>query len=261
MPEADVKHAVDSHLAHGGHLTLFLDYDGTLVPIAPTPAEAMPDSGLIALLTRLAETVTLRTVVISGRPLSDLRHMLPVHGLVLAGLYGVEMQIGERTLMRGTADDGAQDRLVRVRDGWRKLSAGLQGFLLEDKGQAVALHARWADAEQAAHVLAAARSMATDLIDDGSFRILDGDRYVEIAPRSADKGQTIDWILTEYPIKNDLPVEFGDDNKDEVGFAIIQRRGGFAIGVGHRYELPSVDARLESPDDVRQWLRSFAEQA
>ncbi len=260
MPEAEVKHAIDLHLARGGHLTLFLDYDGTLVPIAPTPAEAMPDSGLIALLTRLAERAAIRTVVISGRPLSDLRRMLPVHALILGGLYGVEMQIGERTLMRG-AGDGARDRLDHIREGWRKLSAGLQGFLVEDKGQAVALHARWADAEQAGHVLAAARSMAVDLIDDESFRILDGDRYVEIAPRAADKGQTIDWLLSEYPVDNDLPVEFGDDNKDEIGFAVTQRRGGLAIGVGHRYELPNVDARLAGPDEVRQWLQSFTGQA
>ncbi len=256
-PDHDVRRAILSHLANGGHVTLFLDYDGTLVPIAPTPAEAMPDGGLLTLLTQLTQDTAVRTIILSGRPLSDLRRMLPVRGLILGGLYGVEMFINGDTVLREPEQDESQASLMQVREGWRRLSAGLAGFLLEDKGQAVALHARWADPDQAGRVLAAARSLASGLIHDGSFRILGGDRYVEVAPRTADKGQSVEWLLDGFPTDRDLPVAFGDDNKDEAGFAVIHGRGGYAIGVGHRYDLPGVDARLESPEDVRGWLRSF----
>ncbi len=257
MGKADVQEAVIAHLRQDGHVTLFLDYDGTLVPIAPTPDEALPDADLLELLRRLCERPSLRTVLLSGRPLEDLQHMLPVQGLIIAGLYGVEMQMGDDTVLREPSHDNIRARIVQVRESWAKLAGGLQGFLLEDKGQAIALHARWADGEQAKQVLRAARSQASDIVDTQSFRILDGDRYIEVAPAAADKGETVDWLLSHYPVPRDLPVGFGDDNKDEAAFAVIQHRGGFAVGVGYRYELPAVDSRVDSPHQARDWLRAL----
>jgi trehalose-phosphatase len=90
-----------------------------------------------------------------------------------------------------------------------------------------------------------------------AFRILDGDRYLEAAPRAADKGKTVDWLLEHYPMERDLPVGFGDDNKDDSAFAAIHRHSGFAIGVDERYPLPEADVRLPSYANVRDWLRFF----
>jgi len=252
-----VRHAILTHLRDGGNLTLFLDYDGTLQPIAPTPAEAVPDDELLELLTRLSVAPRIRTVILSGRPLADLRRMLRIQGLLLGGLYGVEMLIEGRVLLREAPHNGDRESLNSIRKGWTSLLKGRDGFLLEDKGRAIALHARWADPEQAMSVLAAAREITNDAMDASQFRILDGDRYLEVAPLMANKGETVDWLLAEYPVSRDLPVGFGDDNKDEAAFAVIQRRGGIAIGVGHRYPLPGVDLRLESPKMVRAWLESF----
>ncbi len=257
MNKSDVQGAILAHLRGDGHVTLFLDYDGTLVPIAPTPAEAVPDDELLELLDQLCKQPSLRTVVLSGRPLVELRRMLPVQGLLIAALYGVEMQMGDNPALRRPSPDGQRASIVQLRERWARLAEGLQGFLLEDKGRALALHARWAEAEDARRVLEDARRQALDLLDTQAFRILDGDRYVEVAPAQADKGETVEWLLAHYPIPRDLPVGFGDDNKDEAAFAAIQRHGGFAIGVGHRYALPNVDARVEGPEQVRDWLRSF----
>ncbi len=259
MDNGGIKQVILAHLRGQGHVTLFLDYDGTLVPIASTPTEAVPDADLLDLLRFVAERPALRTVILSGRPLDDLRKMLPVHGLILAGLYGVEMLLGENTVLREPPRDSKPESIAELRKRWTKLTGGLNGFLLEDKGQALALHARWADAEQADHILSEARDLATAVIDTQAFRILDGDRYVEVAPVTADKGATVDWLLTQYPIADDLPVGFGDDNKDEAAFAAIQRHGGLAVGVGYRYELPNVDGRVQSPEEARGWLRAFAD--
>ncbi len=239
----------------GGRLTLFLDYDGTLVPIAPTPAEAVPDQELLDLLGRLSEAELVRTIILSGRPLDELQHMLPVPGITLCGLYGVETAMNGNTVVRQPSQDGNRQSIERMREGWTTLTRGLTGFLLEDKGQALALHARWAEPAQAEHVLAAARDMATDMLDLHVFRLLDGDRYLEVAPASADKGETVEWLLSEYPLERDLTLYFGDDNKDERAFSIVQRHGGYAIGVGQRYALPGVDERVSSPNEVREWIR------
>ncbi len=258
MDNQGVLGAILSHVLNGGGLTLFLDYDGTLVPIAPTPAEALPDAPLLDLLGELAGRPSIRTIILSGRPVAELQRMLPVPGLILCGLYGVEAQIDGNVVLRGPATEGVINQLDQLRDQWTKLVGGLPGFLLEDKGYAVALHARWAEGQEASRVLAAAREQADQTIDFSVFRALDGERYFEIAPLAADKGETVDWILNEVPVAMNLPVAFGDDNKDEAAFAVIHRRGGYAIGVDWRYPLPGVDARLDSPADVRDWLRRLA---
>ncbi len=258
MKRGDIRQAILAHLRGNGHITLFLDYDGTLVPIAPTPAQAVPDQALLELLAQLCSRPFLRTVILSGRPRSDLHRMLPVPGLMIAGLYGVQMQMRDGTVLDKQAGDGRMRSMAQLRERWMKLADGMQGFLIEDKGEALALHARWAEALQAKHGLDAARSQALELIHSQDLRILDGVRYVEVAPANADKGRAVDWLLTHYPIPNDLPVGFGDDNKDEAAFAAIQSYGGYAIGVGHRYELPNVDARLEGLEQTREWLRGVA---
>ena len=257
--ERSIRDAVLSHLQSGGRLTFFLDYDGTLIPIAPTPAEALADAALLQLLAQLAGTVVIRTVILSGRPLADLRKMLPVRGLILAGLYGVEMQMGDIALVRAPAGAQSREIVSQVRGIWARLTDGLPGFMLEDKGLALALHARWAARDDAERIVDAARDAALEVIRSRPFRLLGGDRYIEIAPAMADKGETVDWLLSEYPVRLDLPVVFGDDNKDDAAFAAVKRRGGYAIGVGHRYPLPGIDARVETPEMARDWLRNFVD--
>ena len=261
MDNNKVHQAILSHLRKQGHMTLFLDYDGSLVPIAPTPAQAVPDQALLELLADVCSKLFLRTVILSGRPLADLQRMLPVKGLIIAGLYGVEMQLADGTVLLKEAGDGREESMAQLREQWQNLAGGLEGFLIEDKGEALALHARWAEAMQAKHVLDTARSQALEIIHSHDLRILDGDRYVEVAPASADKGRAVDWLLTHYPVEGDLPVGFGDDNKDEAAFAVIQGYGGYAIGVGHRYELPNVDARVEDPEAAREWLSEMVSAA
>ncbi|HXV76580.1 MAG TPA: trehalose-phosphatase, partial [Candidatus Polarisedimenticolaceae bacterium] len=75
--------AVDSARA------LLLDVDGTLAPIAPTPEEATVPAGTLRALARLVDggwTVA----PVSGRPLGQVRRMLPLDGLLRFGSHGLE---------------------------------------------------------------------------------------------------------------------------------------------------------------------------
>ena len=57
---------------------LFLDFDGTLVEIAPRPDAVQVQPGLPRLLQRLATGLNGALAIVSGRPLRDLDHFLPV---------------------------------------------------------------------------------------------------------------------------------------------------------------------------------------
>ncbi len=242
------------HLLAGGRLWLFLDYDGTLVPIARTPDEARPDIELLALLARLAEMTTIRVAILSGRSLSSLQAMLPFQQLILAGTYGVEISLpGNGATVRA---DPARVRpmIERVKSDWSKLIVGRAGFLLEDKGLAIALHARFANETDADWVLSRAKG-AAEILSAGSLRILGGDRFLEVAPTTANKGGTVNWLLGREPSFGALPVYFGDDDKDEEAFTVIRGRGGIPVVVGARQDVTTALVRVSSPDAVRRWLQ------
>src|SRR5512135_257714 len=72
-------------------LWLFLDYDGTLAEFPSLPGMIKVQPEVVRLVKKLASQPRIRIAVISGRRLQDLRVLLPVQGLFLAGIYGLEI--------------------------------------------------------------------------------------------------------------------------------------------------------------------------
>ena len=70
-------------------LTLLLDYDGTLVGLRPSPAEASPDAEILKLLAGLAILPGVSVHVISGRRRDDLVLWL---GALPIGLHGISIR-------------------------------------------------------------------------------------------------------------------------------------------------------------------------
>lgn len=249
---------INGRLAQAERLWLFLDYDGTLADFAPTPEHVNPDPELIELLTRLAEDPRIRVAVISGRQLSHVKALVPVPGVLLAGTYGIELRTpeGERIKRVGYAD--IRPVLDTLKPRWWRLITGREGFFLEDKDWTLALHARFADDDEAERVLAAARRMAAEAASSELLRVLGGHKFLEIGPRLAHKGQTVNYLLDHYPWPGALPLYLGDDGKDEEAFGAIKARGGMAALVASEPRDTQADCRLESPQAVRRWLRTLS---
>jgi trehalose 6-phosphate phosphatase len=71
---------------------LFLDIDGTLVPIAPTPADVRPSPDLPRLLTRAAADLGNALAIVSGREITSIDQV--TQGVVpyAAGSHGAEFR-------------------------------------------------------------------------------------------------------------------------------------------------------------------------
>jgi trehalose 6-phosphate phosphatase len=246
-------------LARAGCLVLFLDYDGTLADFAPTPDILLPDQALIRLVESLAANPSLHVIILSGRRLDHVTSLLPVEGIWQAGSYGVELNTPQGARLERLRFDELRPVLDRLRPLWQRLIQERQGFYLEDKGWTLALHARFAEPLEAEHVLARARRQAQRAAMQGPFRVLGGDRFLEIAPQPADKGETVSYFLSFPELEGCLPVYLGDDDKDEVAFAIIQAGGGLAIKVGHLDESTLAQQRLPDPAAARAWLEALLE--
>ena len=248
------------HMANNNLIWLFLDYDGTLADFAPTPDEINPDPELIALLRRLSAQRNLRLTLISGRRLAHVKQLVPIPEIIRAGTYGIELQFPEREEFARLDYQDIRPALERVKPRWSELIAGREGFYLEDKDWALALHARFAEEHEAERVLAHARRILEEEIHSRNFRILGGDKFLEIGPELAHKGETIAYLLDNFGEPDMLLIYVGDDDKDEEAFSVIHEHGGSAIVVAAEPRPTQADYRLESPQAVRRWLAELVSQ-
>ena len=176
-------------------LRLFLDYDGTLADFAPTPDEIYPDPELIDLLDRLQKHECCQIAIISGRRLSHISALIPISGIILAGTYGIEFLDPSGTKIDRVDFGVIRPALDRLKPRWQDLVNSHPDLYLEDKGWSLAIHARFADECKAEKVLQRARELAQRWIDADEFRILGGDKFLEAAPKAANKGETVAYLL------------------------------------------------------------------
>jgi trehalose 6-phosphate phosphatase len=243
-------------LAAAERVRLFLDYDGTLADFAPTPEHVDPDPEVVDLLGRLANHSRFQVSVVSGRRLGHVEKLVPVAGVLLAGTYGVELRLPDGKRVDRVSYAAVRPPLEAVKLRWAALINGRKGFFLEDKGWALALHARFAGEGEAEDVLKAARSAVDELSFD-LFRVLGGHRFLEIGPQLAHKGRTVDHLLACYPWLGALTVYLGDDDKDEEAFDVVKAHAGITILVSREPRETRADGRLESPQAARRWLEHF----
>ena len=239
-------------------LRLFLDYDGTLAEFAPTPDEIYPDPELIKLLDRLNHHQRLQVAIISGRRLSHIRKLIPIKGILLAGTYGIEILDSSGTPINRLDFEEIRPTLDRIRPLWQELIEPYREFYLEDKGWTLALHAKFVDGETASETINRCRLVVEQMnLPDDLFRVLGGHKFLEVAPKLANKGITVRYLISKYPLDGALPVYIGDDDKDEEAFEVILQHDGIAIKVDSQPGDTTAQAHLDSPNSVRQFLVSL----
>lgn len=227
---------------------LFLDIDGTLLDLAPTPAQVRVDRDVAKRLPTLARELDGAIALITGRAIADADRLFPGLALPIAGQHGAERRSADGTIHVHRAP---KPGLAQLRRELARLAARHDGLLLEDKGATLALHYRQAP-RLAAHVHRTVRTHVAQKGRGRAWRLQPGKGLVELRPDGRDKGTAIAEFMEEPPFRGRRPVFVGDDRTDEFGFAAVARMGGWSVKVGPgptraRYRLPDVAA-------VRDWL-------
>lgn len=229
---------------------LFLDFDGTLVDIAPTPEAVSVSDELRETLHALRVRFDGAMALVSGRRIADLDAYLAPHRFDAGGLHGLEIRVAGALLDRPVGDRAS---LHVMGERLRKRLVAWPGALLEDKEHSLAVH--WRMAPEAGPALGDLLEEATAALGEG-YRLQRGKSVAEILPAHADKGRAIEAILNELPYKGRTPIFFGDDVTDEDGIRIVNALGGLSVNVGTR----SSAATFREPDPhfVRARLRRWA---
>jgi trehalose 6-phosphate phosphatase len=202
-----------------------------------------------------------QVAVVSGRRLSHIEALVPVPGILMAGTYGIQLRWPDGTEVQRMDWPVIQPVLQALKAQWLAVIQDQQGFYLEDKGLALALHARFAEDGIAEDTLADARQLAEETLlaaPAGQLHILDGHKFLEVGPSLANKGRTIEYLEQRDPWPGALPVYFGDDNRDEDAFVAVRALGGLAIVVASEDRPSEATCRLPSPAAVRQLLWRLA---
>ncbi|MGI9021628.1 MAG: trehalose-phosphatase [Acidimicrobiales bacterium] len=234
------------------HAGVFCDFDGTLAEIVDVPDEARPVDGAVDALDALAGAYA-KVAVVSGRPAGFLREHLGGHGLILAGLYGLErVEDGEIHIV----EEARRWQSVVEEVAGRARDEVPDGVAVEPKSLSVTLHFRTApDAAEATQAWAEERATETGLVASP------GRRSYELRPPVATSKGT---VLTEIAEGLTAACFLGDDHGDLTAFDALDdlaASGGTALRVAVRSPespaelLDRADLVVDGPTAVVALLR------
>ena len=242
-------------LAASPHLVIALDLDGTLIPFAPTPAEAVVDGDAAMLLDALPQLSNVTVGVITGRP----------RGLVadLVGRFPRVAFAAEHGVWRFV--DGAWDAAMAPLVELEEIAASLTGLtqrfpgaLIERKSCSVCLHWRQVSAEQHDAIIAVAEVIVDEWLETHRhLERLPGVEMLEVRHTAAHKGSALGWLRRRAPTGAPVLV-IGDDLTDEDMFVSL-REGDIGILVAETPRHTQASLRLPSPTAVHRFLRNLIE--
>jgi len=227
---------------------LFLDFDGTLVPIAPRPQDVHVAPWVVPTLQQVKDVLGGALALLSGRPLEQLDSLLKPLQLAAAGVHGVERRATDgRRWAHHVEPPPAIAKAVHA------LAQHHPELLIEKKPSSLAVHSRAApELEPICRT-----TLAAALQGQTAWVLLVGHAVFEIKPRGLNKASALRAFLAEPPFAGRVPIVVGDDVTDEDAFAAALEAGGQGIKVGPGTTIAR--SRLGDPSAVCRWLTASAD--
>ncbi len=230
---------------------LFLDLDGVLAPLAPTPDAVGPEPRRTRTVEQLTHALGGRVAVVSGRTLAEIDRIVDGAARAASGVHGLERRRADGVLSARDPAPSVKTALAAFHD----FAEARPGVLVEDKGLSAGLHFR-----QAPSQADAALALATALADETGLALQPGSMVLELKTPGSDKGTAVAGFMAEAPFVGATPVMVGDDLTDEAGFRAAEALGGFGVLVGP--DRPTAARyRLENVEAVLDWLGALASAA
>jgi trehalose 6-phosphate synthase/phosphatase len=249
LPPAEIQAAY----MNSSRRLLILDYDGTLIPFAHRPQQAVPASSAISLLTALAADPKNCVALVSGRSAKDLdRWFGHINGLWLVAEHGAELK-PPKSPWEPLRSPVPTDWKATVTPILEHHVDRTPGSFVEEKKYALVWHYRLAEPEFGSWLANELASMLEAMLSETEVRAFRGQKTVEVRPVWANKGEALERILAAYP-NPDFLFAAGDDRTDEDVFERLHD-GAWTVHVGTGATRAAFMAR--DFDSLRQVLETF----
>jgi trehalose 6-phosphate synthase/phosphatase len=248
--------ALVARVAASERVTLLLDYDGTLVPLAAAPDLAAPDDDLLDLLRSLGGARDVDVHVVSGRRRDSLERWLGELPLSLHAEHGFWSRAMPGKDVAATWTP-LREADVHWKTGLRavleRFTNATPGAIVEEKTASLAWHYRLVDAELAVQRVDEVRRAIESYIRGMPLEILRGHKVLEVRLQGVSKAVVAATIRESRPDAV-ATVAIGDDLTDEELFrALPADAATISVGrdaTGGRY-------RLNDCAGVRVFLREM----
>lgn len=188
-----------------------LDYDGTLRSYVINPQDAIPDRRILRTIERLS--LVADVYVVSGRDGDTLDRWLGHLNIGLVCEHGLAMKRPSGT-WQGSVKVNIASLTRLVRPLLEEYVRRTPGSSIETKRAALAWHSRAADPEYAQFQSHELHAQLEDLLKRRPYRVLKGNRVIEVRHELVTKGSAMDRILESHP-DADFIFCAGDDRTDE----------------------------------------------
>lgn len=223
---------------HAKSRNLLLDYDGTLVPFARYPRQAVPDKNLIRLLSTLSTDPNTTLTIISGRDSSTLGEWFSSLSINLIAEHGAAVKKQPDNWIHEMLD---QTWKAMIRPTLDLFVVRCPGSFVEEKNHTLAWHYRNVDDDLGFIRSRELLDNLFHLIRNGQLQVIDGKKVIEIRVAGIDKGVAARKIVDETAAEFVLAI--GDDRTDEDMFrALADKAITIKVGTGHsaaKYSLPN----------------------
>jgi len=241
-------------------IILFLDYDGTLASIAPSPSQAVLSAENKELLERLVKIPMFQVVVISGRSLEDVEKMVGIKGIVYIGNHGWEIE-GSSMHFESLIPLEISSMMERIKYELIMQLSDISGAFVEDKGVTLSVHYRMVAPDKEFLVKRIFDHVTMPYRRKNEIKSHAGKKVFELKPPLEwDKGKAALWLIRKQEILKGkggvLPVYIGDDSTDEDAFKVLKNKGT-TVFVGTE-KSSSAQYCLSGPEEVTKFLKLAA---
>ncbi len=207
---------------------IFLDYDGTLVPFADRPEDAVPGDEILEILRKISDDDKNYVIIISGRDRKTLQKLFGNFNVGFIAEHGVHIKEKD--------GDGEWRQIRKLDTKWKpKILSILQDYVdrvpysfIEEKDFSVVWHYRKSDVELASQKAKELRDEIINFTANLDVQVLQGSKVIEVRNGGVNKGSAaMQFMNDDY----DFVLAIGDDWTDEDLFKILPK-DAYTIKVG-----------------------------
>ncbi len=211
----DIEDRIITSFCKASSPVLFLDYDGTLVPIRELPELAVPETKLVDLTVRLAAVTDL--VIISGRNRDFLDRWFSEVNVTLVAEHGAFIRYAGGEWESSLGQDATwKEGIMPVMN---RFTNRCKGSFVEEKRASLSWHYRNADEDLSALRAIELKGELEEMILNMPLQIIDGHKVVEVKMAGYNKGTAAMKLMASG--RNDFVLAIGDDKTDEELFAAL----------------------------------------